>query len=390
MEENNQESEQQLPKEKPLLTGADRRAAKVAAHKVRIAEQKAAKLEKKRLRIINKGNETALALEAELKEIERIKFSIAENPDAGNAGRCRAQLERMAASALERAAEAEKTAKLYREFHTNVYKKIKIPIYAHPYNNTANSSTNFRPTAESVTQIEDSEKFVFEKNLFPEVVSVIIYSNHTLNTYFTDHQALNLCGKMADASARRLVNDFHKNPAGAERHKINYQLHYLANKALKFYGGPIITFLYGLRPLKFNSHTASKLRLLPQSKRLAKVPVDFPTLTFSSEGTDKYTLVFHLQEEVKASNPNKVRVYSKTLSKQLGSIDEAGYFVRSLNDAKPYISLFCSFINERGKFEFSSGVETGSCFVCGRELTHPDSVRYGIGPVCLQNMGGVV
>ena len=52
----------------------------------------------------------------------------------------------------------------------------------------------------------------------------------------------------------------------------------------------------------------------------------------------------------------------------------------------PQLTMFYE-ATEKGNFEISSGIESGKCDLCPRSLTHPTSLRIGIGPICARNHG---
>jgi hypothetical protein len=234
----------------------------------------------------------------------------------------------------------------------------------------------------------------FNNNLFNGNRSIISYQGQVINIKFTDQQALNICNKMSSAFARQVAKNFSHPSSKAAKNESLYQLHYLANKALYKYGGPVLTFILGLEPLKFRNLSAYSLKAISYPKNsIEEDEADFPTLTFTTNGLEAYTMVFHILDSIQLSKlsiikvSSSVSVFSKSTKTNIGIVDTEGHFFQKLNSTNASVSLFCEFIQNSESFEFSSGVETGFCFVCGRPLSTERSLRYGIGPVCLERMG---
>ena len=79
-----------------------------------------------------------------------------------------------------------------------------------------------------------------------------------------------------------------------------------------------------------------------------------------------------------------IRLFSFKNHEEIGYIDEEGYVMTKLEKFKPQLNLF--YEATRGqRFKIYSGVETGNCELCERLLTHPTSLRIGIGPICAKN-----
>ena len=243
-------------------------------------------------------------------------------------------------------------------------------------------------SVKSATQSKPSTP-TFTDNIFAGVLNNISYNRQTIATYFTDEQAAVICGKMSDFYARHIAAKYLQLRNQVQGAVYRFQIHYLANKALAFYGGPVLTFLLGLRPLKFNDRSAYAVKFQKLSTDISVTDIDFPALTFTTLKGDKYTLAFHLSSEFPAkASKRPVKIFKKGI--QVGSIDTKGfvldaqgYFLKKLDATSPSLLTFCSFLASSKSPAFYSGVETGNCFVCNRQLTDPISIRYGIGPVCL-------
>nr|GEZ66304.1 hypothetical protein [Tanacetum cinerariifolium] len=289
------------------------------------------------------------------------------------------------------------------ESTTDTLKKVKVllePICIanpHSHNNIlyAKNSKELKINAQHVNLqalAENQEKETlptFTKNDFVNVVGLITYNKQTISTNFTDEQAIIICSKMSDSYARFVSAKYQQFSKHVQGGIYRYQLHYLANKSLAFYGGPILTFLMGLRALKFNTHSAYVVNFQRPDNNVSDISVDFPVLTFTTLRGEKYTLAFHLNHNASTSNIRKpIRIFKK--GAQVGFIDTKGFIadakgnlLRKLSSTDSSLLTFCSFLANSKSPAFYSGVETGNCFICDRQLTDPISLRYGIGPICL-------
>lgn len=78
----------------------------------------------------------------------------------------------------------------------------------------------------------------------------------------------------------------------------------------------------------------------------------------------------------------------------LGSVTKDGQFRRGAGlsldtiTAPALIASLEAFAADPIGVMVKYGLETGTCGVCGRALTDADSVKAGIGPVCLKKLGG--
>ncbi|MBJ6146313.1 DUF6011 domain-containing protein [Hymenobacter sp. BT559] len=232
-----------------------------------------------------------------------------------------------------------------------------------------------------------SGTYQFEADDFRKVLGPISYNEHTVHTKFTDNQAANICGKMADAYARNVALKYPEVAHQVQGSIYRYQLHYLANKALAIYGGAVLTFLAGLRPLKFNNTSAYSIKRFVPVQNVLATEVDFPTLTFQSIGGNEFTLAFHLaMAGSKGRRPVQIfrnRIKVGSIGFRGEAFDASGNALTKVMAVKPSLLIFCDYLKSSKNPAFYSGVETGSCFVCGRLLTDPRSIRYGIGPTCL-------
>lgn len=217
-----------------------------------------------------------------------------------------------------------------------------------------------------------------EGNLFEKIKTEISYKNlPKFYSNFTDLEALNICRKMTSSFTRKLCLEYDR--VNSNRNEILYQLHYIANKALGIYGGRLLTFIYSLRRINYKYLGDAEV-----SKYFNVLP-DFPLLKFNTiRGSIEFSFFNY-----KCSKTNKIipdlRSYIENRS-SIEAIDINGYIIKRLELVNPKFQFFLSYLKS-GQFTFTSGVETGICDNCKRELRHPISIRIGIGPICARNLG---
>ncbi|WP_152559817.1 DUF6011 domain-containing protein [Hymenobacter sp. IS2118] len=321
--------------------------------------------------------------EKEMAEVSRLGAAIAASKTKVEAQKYRDILQKKIDKLEEKikASEAQSRAMMAEVRAFNAEDRLRRKTF-NPFTKHLKDADKSAINNSSLDSIKRINVLIFEKNLFTEPVTTVEFANKNLPSFFTHQQASNLCGKMADPIARDIATKFNHDS------QQTYNLHFLANQALEYYGGHVITFLLGLR--KFELHKKITSIKVPTNYHITSASIDFPTITLTAAHKEKYTIVFHLQEGELANSTSKVRIYSKSLANRIGSVNEQGRFIQNIDGAKPFAILFCEFVRGRKMIEFSSGVETGSCFACGKTLTNSISIKYGIGPICLQNMGGSV
>jgi hypothetical protein len=216
-------------------------------------------------------------------------------------------------------------------------------------------------------------------DFFKEKIGQINYNNYTtLETHFTNLQALNLCQKMTSPFTRNICRQYLK--ISSESTLYLYQLHYIANKALSLFGGKILSFILSLPEIDFKSHSAFEIRTYE------KVIPEFPVLTFST-GIDKFKIAFFLKQRkgTKSLVPD-FKVMHSRYATPIGHLDQEGYIWTKLAEFKPFLNLFYE-ASDKGRVKVFAGVMTGHCAICNKPLTDPISLRIGIGPTCANNIG---
>lgn len=214
-------------------------------------------------------------------------------------------------------------------------------------------------------------------NLFnKQKVQIALKGYQTIESSFHDNEAINICSKMSSSFTRQLCKQLHNSKSN--RQLILYQIHYIANEALSIFGGKILTFIYGLRNLNFKNQTASEIQTYK------KVIPDFPILSFETSNTAFKISFFVKQTNKDGKIISDIRLFAPKTYEEIGTIDEEGYVMAKLQKFKLQLTLFYQATKDNN-FKIYSGVETVSCDICGRELSHPVSLRIGIGPICARN-----
>jgi hypothetical protein len=239
----------------------------------------------------------------------------------------------------------------------------------------AGSSILSKKTDFPKSQFTFSQKVLhLSNNLFDKPKTIIKHHGlKLLNSFFTDLEAHNVCSKMSSSYTRKLCTDINK--LNSNYSFLNYQIHSIADKALVAFGGYMLTFIYGLRNLKFKDQTALEI------KNYDKVIPDFPIISFKSDNAH-FNIAFFIKKNKKDNQiSSDIRIFSGKSFEPIGFINEQGYVMAKLESFKPELTLFYESTKENN-FQIFSGVETGECIICQHTLKIPNSCRIGIGPVC--------
>ena len=156
-----------------------------------------------------------------------------------------------------------------------------------------------------------------QDNIFYKQKMVIKYNEFDpINSYFENKEAINICSKMSSSFTRRLCNNLN-NPK-QDNALLIYQIHFIANNALKIFGGSMLTFIYGLRNLKFKNSKAL------ETQTYSKVVPSFPIITFISNDTS-FNIAFFVKRNNLCKLTSDIRGFYK--SQHIGIIDEQGFIV---------------------------------------------------------------
>lgn len=241
------------------------------------------------------------------------------------------------------------------------------------------SSANDKKIKEAEIKLYREQVLHLTSDLFNKSKQQVKFKGYpVVSSNFSDNEAINICSKMSSSFTRNLCKQLY-NPK-SNRQLLIYQIHHIANKAHKIFGGKILTFIHSLRNLNFKNQTASEI------KTYTKVVPDFPIISFDT-GNTSFKISFFVKQ-TKKDNKLKadIRLFAPKTYEQIGIIDEEGYIMAKLEKFKPQLTLFYQ-ATKNNSFKIFSGVETGNCEICGRDLSHPISLRIGLGPICAKNNG---
>ncbi len=210
-----------------------------------------------------------------------------------------------------------------------------------------------------------SKKIITLHNRFKKIKTAILFGGEKISSHFTDADAISICKKIDNPTARRLVKDLDNTLL--DRNEILYKLHYIAEKALSRYGGRFLSFIYSLKPL--DNFESTVLALIDYKS----FTPSFPILTFEED--PHYKLFFYVRKDVQ-------RKYIKRAVK-IGLANDYKDLSITLYSIKPIITLYLDKVNGIDvMYSLSAGINEGVCLICERKLTNPKSILNRIGPCC--------
>ena len=87
-----------------------------------------------------------------------------------------------------------------------------------------------------------------------------------------------------------------------------------------------------------------------------------------------------------SKNPGHLYVKSND-GDYLGKVSPEGHFYKSYDATDNHVAAILEVGKDVLAAAVAYGKRTGSCSCCGKELTNPESIELGIGPICIQNWG---
>jgi hypothetical protein len=214
------------------------------------------------------------------------------------------------------------------------------------------------------------------KNNFLKKKQIIEINNISFETNFSDNEAIEICKRMSDGVIRKAANSIYQINNINERNKTIYQFHKLAMKALKYYGGHILTFILNSNILR--SKNSKILVYNGKIKFTDNIDPTFPNIHFSIKD-EKYFIRFNRPKE-DIFNSYQLTIYNKN-NYPIYGINKENRLIKNFEDRPPYINMFLDFSNQiNPKIYF--GYDNTQCDICGRELTDAISIKYGRGPNC--------
>jgi hypothetical protein len=234
-------------------------------------------------------------------------------------------------------------------------------------------------------KIENPELItVFSENVFTNPVQEVTHSKYKpINSYFTDEQAKLICLKMANKRIRHFSNLFLTDNTKIDKLTLKYQIHHLANKALDFYGGKILTFIYKLQNWPSRTSNVEVIKMNPSA--VYDFDTNFPKLQIRSLNQEKsFTVTFTRAYERLSGSYSALKI-TNNWTKKTARISINGQLIDNFEECIPEIALFKESLGET--FVLYSGYDDDFCDICGRRLEDPISIKYGRGPTCRNNYG---
>lgn len=234
-------------------------------------------------------------------------------------------------------------------------------------------------------KIENSELItVFSKDIFRNKVQEISHPKYdTIDSYFSDAQAKHICFKMSNNRIRHFSNLFLTSTSNIDTLTLRYQIHYLANKALEFYGGRILTFIFKLSNWPIRTTIVEVLKMNPSE--IYDFDTTFSKLQLqSSEYGKSFTIMFTRAYEREAGSNTALKI-TNTLTNKTVRVSINGQLIEDFENCIPEIIIFKESLN--GILMLYSGYDDGLCDICGKRLNDPVSIKYGRGPICRVNYG---
>jgi hypothetical protein len=217
----------------------------------------------------------------------------------------------------------------------------------------------------------------------------LYFEDSKVETVFSDFEANSICMGLDDRHFRHIARKyFNTNEQLADE---QIEVHSIAMKALEKYGGKALLFFISLPPLPFKAVNATQI-FSELDKRRNKQ--EFPILRISFRNVHNQIEKIQIAYYAEKSKVGRIRfddvlsVKNRSTGQQLFCVSRGGYVVpeRNAKEIIPVLQVFVRFSTDTTQAFLNYGLETGECAICGRELTDPESIRLGIGPICRKDL----
>jgi len=129
-----------------------------------------------------------------------------------------------------------------------------------------------------------------------------------------------------------------------------------------------------------------KVRTYPKLWQMFRPRGKIVQINFRATADNNYTVQLGLK--FKEGAPG-IRVFAGT--KYMGRIVNEGEYHSVANQCDPLWNAVVNLLDKLDadpiKTVADYGIESGLCGFCSRALTDPESIKFGIGPICRRNVG---
>lgn len=222
-----------------------------------------------------------------------------------------------------------------------------------------------------------------EDNLFDDrELKSIDFPSRCIETYFTHVEAFSICKGLDKTHANSLAKKYFANIPLTEQDF--FDAHMYAMVALEKYGGQTLSLCVALPPVTFQSNKVYKAFRL-----LQKIDNTTPSISFflknplTNNDKEQFFLTFGLKEIGKINHQIAYLRHKK--SNQVVAVlkDDGTITPTDVNRLyRSQLNLFFTVLDNPRQAFVTFGNSTGTCSICGRELTRHESAIKGIGPVC--------
>lgn len=213
----------------------------------------------------------------------------------------------------------------------------------------------------------------------------LTYQDSEVETVFSDFEAYSICMGLDNRHAKHMARNYFKKNEQLEIDQID--AHILAMSALNRYGSKALSFIVSLPPLPFKAVNATQIfSELDKRRKKQEFPILRIIFKNAKNETEKIQISYYAEKSSKGRkrNDNVLAIKNRSTGQQLMLVSRNGIVIPK-NNAKqivPVLQVFIRFSKDTKKAILNYGLETGECSICGRELTVPESIRRGIGPIC--------
>lgn len=224
-------------------------------------------------------------------------------------------------------------------------------------------------------QISSEKEWLFKENYFNEVTLEDYVSG--FKSVFTDEQVIKIIYKISNRNIRKLVWEFERiRFTDSDRClHLKFILHTICLKLLQKYGAKMLSFIIDLKVIDRPDEVSEihsdiyRLNLENEAKKIQ----------FDSIELRKDWRKFYIGFEIAEFNNKPYMIICNSQGYLLGRINELGYIEDEFINRIRF-NIF-EFIDD-AEISYLGAVLNCRCSICNKELTVPESIYYGKGPIC--------